>query len=137
MSNYMFLLLSHWDLAPPNVKSPENYIRRGGEELQELEKICKGGCYTIINKIGENDKQVERIIEGIDNNLERIKAKHFKDVLFKGIETCIAVKEATSTVGSLGIVISRFPQSEEEIEASKSSEEYKEDEPQRDKAHAR
>ena len=129
VSNYMFLILSHWDQAPPEVVTPENYIRRGSEQLKDLEKMCKGGCYTIRNKRKKKTKQVERIIEGIDCNLDKLKGKCFTAALFRGIEACIFVEEAAKRVGSPLNLFRRIPESEEEIEAVRSSAEYIESEP--------
>ena len=129
MSNYMFLILSHWDQAPPEVGTPEYYIRRGSEQLKELGKMCKGGCYTIRNKTKKKSRQVERIIKGIDCNLEKSKGKCFTAALFRGIEACIFVEQAAKRVGSPLKLFRRIPESEEEIEAVRSSEEFIENEP--------
>ena len=86
VSNYMFLILSHWDFAMQEGKSLDDYFSIGGEQFNQLKHMCKGGIYTINNKDKANSDQVEQLLNGIDANLERMKILYFTNVIFEDIE---------------------------------------------------
>ena len=127
VADYMFLILSHWDQAPPDAESPENYIRRSGDQLNDLKDMCKGGCFTIINKIvetevdrEEDDKQVERIIDGIDSNSEKLRSKYFTSALFTGIEAFFLVAPIKKR-SYPGKILRRGSRTEEDNEGARAS----------------
>ena len=95
VSNFMFLILSHWDLAIQEGKSLDDYFSTGGEQFNQLKHLCKGGIYTINNKDKENSDQVEQLLKGIDANLEKIKIDYYTNVIFKKIEIIYKIESET------------------------------------------
>ena len=85
---YMFLVLTHWDLIQEEAESLDNYFRRGNKELQRLKSMCKGGAFTISNKGTTKDRnyEVENIVKMIGANLERLGGKCFSNSIFQQME---------------------------------------------------
>lgn len=106
-SEYLFLVVTHWDQVQAQAGSLDNYFRHGNEELLRLKSRCKGGAFTISNNgiTEDGNDQVEKIVKMIDGNLERLGGKCFSNGIFEEMERYFNLhdncKAACETIGGI------------------------------------
>ena len=85
MFQYTFLILTHWDQVKGQVKSLDEYFKCGSPELKDLQVKCEKKCFVLENNSGD-ERQIEKIIEQMERNLQRFGGKCFSNVIFRGLE---------------------------------------------------